>query len=48
MALSGAGSCTPEWQKAARVIGEALPDFSTTLLIQTSDLVLARAPTLAV
>jgi Protein of unknown function/Domain of unknown function (DUF1835) len=42
-------SCaTPDWQKAARVIGEALCDFSTTSVLQTDDLVLcARARALA-
>jgi hypothetical protein len=42
-------SCaTPEWQKAARVIGEALSDFLTTSVLQTGDLVLcARARALA-
>jgi hypothetical protein len=38
-------SCaTPEWQKAARVVGEALSDFWKTSVLQTGDLVLcARA-----
>jgi hypothetical protein len=42
-------SCaTPEWQKAARVIGEALSDFWKTSVLQTGDLVLcARARALA-
>ncbi len=42
-------SCaTPEWQKAARIIGEALWDSSTALMIQTGDLVLsARVRALA-
>lgn len=42
-------SCaTPEWQKAARIIGEALWESSTTSVLQTSDLVLcARARALA-
>lgn len=41
-------SCaTPEWQKAARVVGEALSDFWKTSVLQTGDLVLCsrvRAP----
>lgn len=42
-------SCaTPEWQKAARVIGVALSDFWKTSVLQTGDLVLcARARALA-
>jgi hypothetical protein len=42
-------SCaTPEWQKAARVIGEALWESSTASVLQTGDLVLcARARALA-
>lgn len=42
-------SCaTPEWQKAARIIGLALSDFWTTSVLQTGDLVLyARARALA-
>ena len=42
-------SCTtPEWQKAAKIIGEALWDSSTTLVHQTGDLVLsARVRALA-
>jgi hypothetical protein len=42
-------SCaTPEWQKAARVIGEALWELSTTSVHQTGDLVLcARVRALA-
>lgn len=38
-------SCaTPEWQKATRVIGEALADFWETSVLQTGDIVLcARA-----
>jgi hypothetical protein len=42
-------SCaTPEWQKAARVIGEALSDFWKTSVLQTGDLVLcSRARALA-
>jgi hypothetical protein len=42
-------SCaTPEWQKAARVIGEALSEFWETSVLQTGDLVLcARARALA-
>ena len=42
-------SCArPEWQKTARVIGEALSDFSMTSVLQTGDLVLcARARALA-
>lgn len=41
-------SATPEWQKFARVIGEALSDFLTTSVLQTGDLVLcARARALA-
>lgn len=42
-------SCaTPEWQKAARIIGEALSDFWETSILQTDDLVLwARARALA-
>jgi Protein of unknown function/Domain of unknown function (DUF1835) len=39
---------TPEWQKAAWIIGEALSDSWTTLAMQTGDLVLAaRARALA-
>lgn len=33
-------SATPEWQKAARVVGEALSDFWKTSVLQTGDLVL--------
>lgn len=42
-------SCArPEWQKAARIIGEALSDFWETSILQTGDLVLwARARALA-
>jgi hypothetical protein len=42
-------SCaTPEWQKAAKVVGEALSDFWSTSVLQTGDLVLcARARALA-
>lgn len=42
-------SCaTPEWQKTARIVGEALSDFLQTSVLQTGDLVLcARARALA-
>jgi hypothetical protein len=42
-------SCaTPEWKKAARVVGEALADFFHTFILQTGDLVLcARVRALA-
>jgi Protein of unknown function/Domain of unknown function (DUF1835) len=42
-------SCaTPEWQKAARIVGEALSDFLTTAVLQTGDLVFsARVRALA-